>query len=535
MISRRNFLRHSALVAGAALLEKPGSVAGNGEPQYATEIDPNLFPKFVDPLPIPPRAAVAGWRPAPSDPQKKIPYYRIPMAETAIKVHRDMKPTKFWGFAGAVPGPTLEARTGEDILVEWVNRLPGQHFLPIDHKIHGAEPDKPAVRAVVHMHGAKVGADSDGYPEDWTVPGKSVLYHYPNQQDAAMLWYHDHALGINRLNVYAGLVGAFFVRDEVEDSLNLPQGKYEVPLVLFDRLFTENGQLLYPISPHPESPWVSEVYGNAILANGKLFPYLDVEPRKYRLRILNASNSRFFNLSFSNRTPFQQIGTDQGLLSAPVSLKRVSIAPGERIDIVIDFSEQRGGEAVLESEAIAIMQFRVFPQKVHDESSLPSSLRAIARIRESQAVKTRLLTLDEIDNSVGEPTMMLLNNARWHETITEKPTLNTTEIWSFMNPSDDSHPIHLHLVRFQILDRRRYEPWLYQKNREIRYLSAPIPPDPNEAGWKDTVRVDSRMITRIIVPFEGFTGRYVWHCHLLEHEDNEMMRPYEVVSGPTAV
>src|SRR5215469_194189 len=529
LTSRRNFLARSALVAGALLLEKPRSRARNSEPKYATEIDPNIFTKFVDPLPIPPPAAAAGLRPAPSDPKKKIPYYRIRMAETAIQVHRDLKPTKFWAFGGAVPGPTFEARTGQGILVEWVNALPRQHFLPIDHRIHGAEPDKPPVRAVVHMHGAKVGADSDGYPEDWMVPGKSVLYHYPNQQDAAMLWYHDHALGINRLNVYAGLVGAFFVRDDVEDSLNLPQGKYEVPLVLFDRLFTENGQLLYPISPDPESPWVAEVYGNAILANGKLFPYLDVEPRKYRLRILNASNSRFFNLSFSNHTPLQQMGTDQGLLSAPVALKRISIAPGERIDVVIDFGEQRGAQAVLESDAIAIMQFRVFTQKVNDESSLPASLRPIAKMPESQAVKTRLLTLNEIDNSVGEPTMMLLNNTRWHEPITEKPALNTTEIWSFMNPSDDSHPIHLHLVRFQILDRRRYEPWLYQKNREIRYLSPPIPPDANEAGWKDTGGGDLRMITRIIVPFEGFAGRYVWHCHLLEHEDNEMMRPYEVV------
>jgi spore coat protein A len=412
-----------------------------------------------------------------------------------------------------------------------VNALPAQHFLPIDHKIHGAEADKPLVRAVAHMHGAKVGPESDGYPEDWIVPGKSLLYHYPNQQDAAMLWYHDHALGINRLNVYAGLVGTFFVRDDVEDSLNLPKGKYEVPLVLFDRLFTQDGQLLYPISSDPESPWVSEVYGNAILVNGKLFPYLDIEPRKYRLRILNASNSRFFNLSFSNNAPFHQIGTDQGLLSTPVPLTGVNIAPGERIDLVIDFAEQRGMQPVLQSDAFAIMQFRVSAQRSNDESSLPSSLRPIPKIPESQAVKTRLLTLDEIDNSVGEPVMMLLNNTRWHEPITEKPLLNSTEIWSFMNPSDDSHPIHLHLVHFQILDRRRYEPWLYQKNGEIRYLSPPIPPDPNEAGWKDTVRVDSRMITRIIVPFEGFTGRYVWHCHILEHEDNEMMRPYEVVAG----
>jgi spore coat protein A len=531
LISRRNFLAKSSVAAAAALVGKRSWAAAGTEPKYGTEVDPNIFEKFVDPLPMPPVAVSAGFRPDPTDPKRTLPYYRISMRASEVRVHRDMKPTTFWAFGGAVPGPTFETRSGEGLLVEWENALPEKHFLPIDHKIHGAEPDKPEVRAVVHMHGAKAMPESDGYPEDWFVPGKSAIYHYPNNQDAAMLWYHDHALGINRLNVYAGLVGAFLIRDQVEDSLNLPKGKQEIPLVLFDRLFTKDGQLLYPVSPDPESPWVSEVYGNSVLVNGKLFPYLDVEARKYRLRLLNASNGRFYHLSFSNKAEFHQIGSDQGLLPAPVALKSVVIAPGERLDVVIDFAGQGGEQIVLQSDAFVLMQFRVSSQKVSDESSLPSSLRPVPRIPESQAVKTRLLTLDEIDNSVGEAVAMLLNNSHWSMPITEKPVLNSTEIWSFMNPSDDPHPIHLHLVRFRILDRRRYEPWLYQKNKEIRYLSPPLPPAANEAGWKDTVRVDSRMITRIIVPFEGFTGRYVWHCHLLEHEDNEMMRPYEVISA----
>lgn len=529
MVSRRNFLAGTSIAAAAAVVGKRGWAAAGTEPKYASEVDPNVFAKFVDPLPIPPIAVAAGSRPDPDNPKRMIPYYKIPLRAGEIKVHRDMKPTASWTFGGVVPGPTFETRSGEGLLVDWQNGLPERHFLPIDHKIHGAEPDKPVVRAVVHMHGAKAKPESDGYPEDWIVPGRSALYHYPNNQDAAMLWYHDHALGINRLNVYAGLLGSFIIRDQVEDSLNLPKGKYEVPLALFDRLFTKDGQLLYPVSPDPESPWVPEVYGNAILVNGKLFPYVDVEPRKYRLRWLNGSNGRFYNLSFSNQAEFHQIGSDQGLLPAPVTLKSLVIAPGERADVVVDFAGQAGEKVALRSDAFVLMQFRVSSQKVNDESSLPSSLRPVPRIPETQAVKSRLLTLDEIDNSVGEPVQMLLNNSHWNMPITEKPVLNSTEIWSFMNPSDDPHPIHLHLVRFQILDRRRYEPWLYQKNKEIRYLSPPLPPPPNEAGWKDTVRVDSRMITRIIVPFEGYTGRYVWHCHLLEHEDNEMMRPYEIV------
>jgi spore coat protein A len=356
-----------------------------------------------------------------------------------------------------------------------------------------------------------------------------------------MLWYHDHALGINRLNVYAGLFGTLFIRDSVEEALNLPEGKYELPLMLYDRLLTHEGQLLYPVSPDPQAPWVPEIFGNAILVNGKLFPYLDVEPRKYRFRVLNASNARIYHLSLVNGAsandlsasgaPFHQIGTDQGLLPAPVPLTDLEIAPGERADLVVDFSEHRGTQLVLKNDAVVVMQFRVSSGKVIETSSLPSALRPVPKIPESRAVQTRLLTLDEFVNKAGNPVMLLLNASHWKMPITEKPVLGSTEIWTLINPTNDTHPIHLHLVRFQILDRQTYEPWLFQTKRQLHFLGPPQPPDPNEAGWKDTVRAHSRMVTRIIVPFDGFTGRYVWHCHILEHEDNEMMRPYEVISA----
>jgi spore coat protein A, manganese oxidase len=487
--------------------------------------------KFVDPLPVPPIAKPSGMRTIPSSSGARLPYYRLNAQAVEMKIHRDLKPTRFWSYGSSVPGPTFEARRGEGLLVEWANELPRQHFLPIDHKLHGAEADKPHVRTVMHLHGAKVSPENDGYPDDWIVPGKSVLYRYPNEQDAAMLWYHDHAMGINRLNIYAGLFGVFIVRDKVEDELNVPGGRYEVPLVLFDRLITPDGQLYYPTSGKPEAPWVPEVFGDAILVNGKLFPYLDVEPRKYRFRLLNASNGRFYHLSLSNEVPVCQLGTDQGLLPAPVPLKTLLIAPAERADLVIDFTEHRGEQIVLKSDAFTVMQFRVSANKVDDRSSLPPRLRPVPRVPESQAVKTRLLTLDEYDNLVAEPILMLLNGTYWHKPITEKPVLNTTEIWSFLNPTDDSHPIHLHLVRFQILDRQPYEPWTYQTKQQLKFLGPPQPPAPNETGWKDTIRADPRMVTRIIVPFEGFTGRYVWHCHILEHEDNEMMRPFEIVAA----
>ncbi len=508
-------------------------------------LDVSTLAQFVDPLPIPEIAKPQGRRPSPHDAKLSVPFYRIQAQAIASKVHRDLRPTTFWSFGSSTPGATFETRSGEPLLVEWVNALPRQHFLPIDRTIHGAEPDKPAVRTVVHLHGAKTRPESDGYPEDWIVPGKSSLYYYPNQQDAAMLWYHDHALGINRLNVYAGLLGAFFIRDSAEDTLNLPQGKYEIPLILYDRLLTREAQLLYPVSPDPQSPWVPEVFGNAVLVNGKLFPYLEVEPRKYRFRVLNGSNARTYNLSLverveststnnsanNNDLPFHQIGTDQGLLPAPVPLTHLEISPGERADLVIDFSQHRGARLVLNNAASVVMQFRVSSQKVTDPSSLPSALRAVPSIPESQSVQTRLLTLDEYVNKAGNPVMLLLNASHWKMPVTEKPVLGSTEIWSLINPTNDTHPIHLHLVRFQILDRQSYVPWLFQTKRELRFLGPPEPPDPNEAGWKDTVQAHSKMVTRIIVPFDGFPGRYVWHCHILEHEDNEMMRPYEVIAS----
>jgi spore coat protein A, manganese oxidase len=538
VITRRSFLQQSGQLA--ATLSAGRSRLLNGVAQRAvlrTALDVNSLPQFVDPLPIPEIARHQGFRPNPAEPRKNVPFYRLRAQAIQSKVHRDLPPTRFWSFGPSAPGPTFETRAGDPLFVEWVNALPNEHFLPIDRTIHGAEADKPAVRMVVHLHGGKTAPESDGYPEDWIVPRKSLLYYYPNQQDAAMLWYHDHALGINRLNVYAGLLGAFFIRDSVEDALNLPRDKYEVPLILYDRLLTRDGQLLYPTSLDPQAPWVPEVFGNAILVNGKLFPYLEVEPRRYRLRVLNGSNARTYHLKFasnidpnhSNDVPFHQIGTDQGLLPEPVPLTQLEISPGERADLIVDFSEHRGGEIILKSDAFVIMQFRVSSQKATETSSLPAALRPVSRIPESQVVKNRLLTLDEYVNKAGNPAMLLLNASHWTMPVTEKPVLGSTEIWTLINPTNDTHPIHLHLVRFQILDRQPYEPWQFQTKRTLHFLGPPQPPSPGEAGWKDTVRAYSRMVTRIIVPFTGFTGRYVWHCHILEHEDNEMMRPYEVI------
>src|ERR1700690_4371576 len=340
-ITRRVFLERGGIMAMALATRQGGSQVTThaAEPKFRTQLNASTLAQFVDPLPLPEILRPVGKRPSPDNPALQLPYYRVAMRQFEQSVHRDLKPTRLWGYASSSPGPTFETRSGQGLLVEWVNELPEKHLLPVDHNIHGAEADKPEVRTVVHLHGAKAPPESDGYPEKWYVPGKSAVCHYPNRQDAAMLWYHDHTLGINRLNVFAGLFGAFFIRDEFEDSLNLPRGKYEVPLMICDRILDPGGQLNYPVSDDPKSPWVPEVFGDAVLLNGKLFPYLEVEPRKYRFRVLNAANGRFFRLTLSNGQSFQKIGTDQGLLPAPVPLTRLTIAPGERADLIIDFSE----------------------------------------------------------------------------------------------------------------------------------------------------------------------------------------------------
>ncbi|HTB96872.1 MAG TPA: multicopper oxidase domain-containing protein [Terracidiphilus sp.] len=530
MITRRKFINQSSLItAGAWAPRLLAQAMPHAVPPAIPNLDPGSLARFVDPLPLPQIAKPVEHRAAPDGSGARVPFYRVAMRAISAKLHRDLPPTNLWSYGGAVPGLLFDTRSHEGQLIEWANDLPQKHFLPIDHSLHGADKGVPETRGIVHLHGGKTPPESDGYPEDWYVPGKARTYYYPNQQDAATLWYHDHAMGINRLNIYAGLFGLYIVRDPIEDALQLPSGKFEIPLVLMDRDLRPDGQLSYPVSSDAERPWVPEAFGEAQLVNGKLFPYLEVEPRRYRFRILNAANGRFYRLSLSNGGEMHQIASDQGLLPAPVAIQHLQIAPGERADIVIDFAAFRGAQVLLQSEPFVLMQFRVGASEVSDASELPRALRSVPRIAESAAVRTRRLTLDENLNMVAESMGMLLNKTPWHAPITEKPVLNSTEIWEFVNLTDDVHPIHLHMVRFQILDRRRFDGFDYMTAEKLRYTGPLMPPEPNEMGWKDTVRVNSKTVTRIIVPFIGYPGRYVWHCHILEHEDNEMMRPYEIV------
>lgn len=534
LITRRSLVISGGLSAAGLALRLKISIAAVAE-HKAPILDPATLPAFVDPLPVPAVARPVGTRPDPDDPKRQIPFYQLPIAETPQKLHRDLPPARMWTIGGSFPGVTLEARIAEGMIVEWQNRLPARHLFAIDHALHGAGTDVPDVRAVIHLHGGRTPAASDGYPEEWVVPGHSQVYHYPSLQHAATLFYHDHTMGINRLNTYAGMMGFCILRDAREDAFQLPTGPYDIPLHVCDRTLRRDGQLDYPVSMKPGEVWVPEAFGDAILTNGKLLPYLDVEPTLYRFRTMNGSNGRFFRFSLANKAGFYQIASDQGLLSAPVPLKRTVLAPAERADLLIDFSTMAGERVELISDSFSILQFRVAEKKSAKGSpaAIPTTLHDVPRLAESSAVKTRRLTLDERMDDVQRSMGMLLNNTPWHAPITEKPALNTTEIWELVNLTDDSHPIHLHLVRFQILDRRRFATFEFQSTGKMRYTSEPLPPAPEECGWKDTVRADPAMVTRIIIPFEGYAGRYVWHCHILEHEDNEMMRPYEVLPAGT--
>jgi spore coat protein A len=224
------------------------------------------------------------------------------------------------------------------------------------------------------------------------------------------------------------------------------------------------------------------------------------------------------------------IGSDQGLLAEPVEMQRLPLAPAERADLIVDFAGLGGSTVVLTSDGLDLMQFRVSKTAVEDRSALPARLRPVERIPEAEAVRSRQLTLNEYDSDNGEPMVMLLNHRHWADPVTETVRLNSTEIWELINLTQDTHPIHLHMVRFQLLDRRPFSVDDYLSEERVRYTGPAIPPRPHETGWKDVIQCPPETVTRILVPFKGYAGRYVWHCHILEHEANEMMRPYEIVS-----
>lgn len=526
------------------LQNNPQKLQDYNEPEVKVDpSNPETVPKFVDPMPVPYVARPVN--PCCSSAENEA-YYHINMWEASHQFHKCFPYSAIWGYNGTYPGPTIEVSKDMPVKVLWENDLPERHLLPVDHTLHGAM-DTPDVRTVVHLHGANVAADSDGHPEAWFTKGNQYVgqkysrevYEYTNHQPGAALWYHDHAIGITRLNVYAGLAGFYIIRDFMEKRLNLPEGSYEIPIMIQDKSFNKDGSLFYPdnATPPVENPVPSTpsfFFGNTIVVNGKVWPYLPVEPRKYRFRILNASNLRDYELKLSNGEVFHQIGTDLGLLHHPIEIDSFILEPAERIDLIIDFSEYKGQEIILQNVAQGppspgtevIMKFVVgWDVLCPDTSTIPKELAPFHNIEPELAIRQRTVHLDETTDHYGR-VVHLLNNRMWDAPATEKPKLDTIEIWNIVNHFNFPHPVHLHLVHFEILGRKEFAAEDFDENGNYKIDICTLePPRKYEKGPKDVVRAEPGQVTSIIMHFKEHSGDYVWHCHILEHEDYDMMRP----------
>jgi len=510
-----------------------GTYKGDGSTCATTVCSLPLTP-YLDALPLPgvatPLTGTSGGE----------AHYKIFMTEQFQKLHSDLPPTRVWGYNGSYPGPTIEAHRDKQVTVEWVNdlrvfetgELRTEHVLTVDECLHGPDHTGKVPVAIVHLHGGKVGPESDGHPDDAFPPGQSSpIYTYPNSQPAGTLWYHDHALGITRLNVMMGMAGLYLLRDDQEKALNIPKGEFEIPLVVQDRSFNADGSINYP------NTWDQHFFGNVILVNGKVWPYLNVKKGKYRFRLVNGSNSRSYTFALSNHEHFYQIGTELGLMEAPLMLDKLTLTPGERAEIVIDFADYAAGtEIILTNSAPApfpgfpgvgvipnVMKFIVLDGAGHTDP-LPASLVSIEKLKEEDALQERIFELKQIAGEDCGGHMHLkwtINGMMWDD-ITEYPALGTTEIWTWHNQSGVSHPMHMHLVSFQILDRQALD-------ANGQPTGPKILPSPGELGWKDTADSPPGYRTRVIARFEGFKGVFPYHCHILEHEDHEMMRQFKVV------
>jgi spore coat protein A len=601
-------------------------------------------------------------------------YYTISARQSYHEFHPDLPGvgSKIWGYAPqgftsdqGYLGGVIVAQKDRPVRLTVKNQLPAKHPLPVDKTIMGSDNGAAENRMTVHIHGGLVPWTSDGGPFTWFAPngnhGSSFLngngipgqaeYYYPNQQSARLMWYHDHALGTTRLNAYAGLASAYIIRDPIEQALikNNVIPSREIPLVLQDKTFVDGtdpnytrgvaGDLWYPYLyesdrwdvgpgglPLPVPSVVPEFFSDTIVVNGAVYPYVQVEPRHYRFRILNGSQARFYNLqlyyadssgkeaNLSKSGPSMiQIGTEGGFLPFPVTLKNRQIgfdpvtgnanrytlllAPGERADVIVDFSScTSGSKLILYSDAPApfpmgdplndyttvgtspntrtLLQFQVVPRvgakdppalslleqlAVNGAAGLGAVagalLPAIEKFDRRQAARVRDLTLNEDFDESGRLIQMLGTNVlpapgnpglfgrEYVAAPTETPRQGDTEVWRIFNLTGDTHPIHFHLVNVQVLSRRPFDVGNY--NGTPVFTGPARSPDANELGWKETVRMNPGEMTEVAMKFDlpkgkfmnnlplstrtGITGHeYVWHCHILEHEEHDMMRPLVV-------
>jgi spore coat protein A len=525
--------------------------------------------KYLEPVPLPGAGIVVA---SPSGTNR----YSFTQTAIARQLHPELPPTPIWayddgsGLAGQSGsfGMAVVAQSGTPLDVDFTHDLPETYpdWIPVDTRL---TPLGDEVRLMTHLHGGFVAAASDGNPAvtpNGFGPGETQTVHYTNQQPqmpASLLWFHDHGLGATRLNVFAGLAAAYIVRDEHDtgnepNPIGIPGGAYEIPLVVQDRQFNPDGSFLYPVSGIPEATWIGEYFGDVMLVNGKIWPFLNVEPRMYRFRILNGCNARILTLDIGGPSLWQ-IGAEGGMWDTPVPVKDLVLAPAERADVLVDFSKFPGARLVMKNhnprKPVAtpapsleqVMQIRVGASVSQSgPRRIPSSLPG-RKADLSAPAQTRYITLNEID--VDEPTWFLnLNGVHFDEgPVTEAPRVGTVEDWVYVNLTADTHPMHMHLVTFQVIGRTPFNVQDYEEANEGPYgvpggidpspfaTGAMEPPDPTERGFKDTVKVNPGYFTTIRAKFNLPAGvsapqTYVHHCHIVEHEDNDMMRPFTVAT-----
>lgn len=487
--SRRGFLGLVGSVAATAVLAGCGSnwfSAGGSTGSHGALLASRVpLPEpFQVPLPIPPSL------------EPRNGTIEMVARRSAVEILPG-RTTEVLGYEGVFPGPTIRARSGEELQVRLRNEM--------------------EIDTVLHLHGGHTPAEHDGYPTDLVAPGTDRTYVYPLQQRAAPLWYHDHAMDFTGPNVYAGLAGMAIVGSDEEDALGLPSGERDLPLVIADRSFDDDAAFAYPLAdPSRTRPGVTMRYhggvlGDCVLVNGAPWPVMEVDAARYRFRMLNASNARRFGLTLDHGVSFTQIGTDLGLLERPVTREAIVMAGAERADVVIDFSTVPVGTRVTMANSLdsggpgQVMQFHVVRSAGSDDTRIPETLSVIEELDGSAVDVTR-----DLHFSLGATGSGHHGNADWtvngmtfHDGDVFTSRLGTLERWRLS--SDVHHPVHAHLLGFQV-----------------------AAPGGDGLAWKDTIDLRPGDAAEVLVPIEGYAGRYVLHCHNLEHEDMMMMVNFSV-------
>ncbi|HZX55540.1 MAG TPA: multicopper oxidase domain-containing protein [Ilumatobacteraceae bacterium] len=500
-LTRRDVIK-AGVFAGAAL-SLPLSRVVSGQSSLSNRMPASKLPKpFTTPFATPPVAV-------PFRTDATTDYYAMTMRATPLEVIPGFK-TMFFAYEGSVPGPTIQANQGRKVVVRHINSLP---------KVHPTLGYEPWTS--VHLHGSASLPEFDGYASDITRPGEYKNYTYPNVQPARTLWYHDHGVHHTAENAYHGLAAQYQMFDPLEQALPIPHGRYDVPLLISDAMFNNDGSLLFSLEDE------SGLWGDVILVNGRPWPVMQVERRKYRFRILGCAISRSWKFSLDSGEPMAVIATDGGLMPAPQFVRSFRAASSERYEVIIDFAKYPIGRRVILqntsptnnrnfTDTNKIMAFDVVSEATDlSNNSIPAVLNPssdVMALQANQAVVTRKFKFERDGGNWA------INGTTWEDVVDSdykftlaKPKRNDVEIWEFENNSGGwFHPVHVHFTDFKVLDRNGR------------------PPAPHELGPKDVVYVGEGEKVRVLIQWKG-VGRYMMHCHNLIHEDHDMMAQFELV------